>query len=436
MHNAIELNHYLLYPAGRQAAGRRYEDIMQKSTIWGVALIASAGLIFLLTSVNSFDIEVATDDPIVLPEVPEAVMEETSDEQQETSDKKQGISDDIEAQKPLENPPAVIKAVYVTSWSASSRSKMDYIIDLINTTELNAVVIDIKDFSGLVLYDVDVPKVDEYNAKEIRIIRPNTLIKQLHDNGIYVIARQTVFQDPVLALARPDLAVKNSATGGAWKDRKGLSWVDPASQDVWDYNIAIAQDAANRGFDEINFDYIRFPSDGDLSVISYPFFDTSTELKTVAMAEFFKYLNGNLNDVKTSADLFGLSTVNYDGLGIGQVIEDAYKYFDYVSPMVYPSHYANGFQGYQNPALYPYEVVNYSMETAVARLDTLRNATGNGPVVYGELRPWLQDFDLGADYTADMVRAQIRATNDADPTLGWMLWDPRNDYTLGALDSN
>ncbi len=411
---------------------------MSKSTIWGIILIASAGLIFLLTSINSFDVETSLNSgtQIELPQVPEAEIQETSDKGQETDGERQetnsGVSD-TEPQKPLENPPDVIKAVYATSWSASSQSRMDYLIDLINTTELNAIVIDIKDFSGLVLYDADVPQVDEYNAKEIRIIRINALIKRLHDNGIYVIARQTVFQDPALVAARPDLAVQNSATGGVWKDRKGISWVDPASKEVWDYNIAIAKDASSRGFDEINFDYIRFPSDGDLSVISYPFYAASTTLKTTAIGEFFKYLNANLNGVKTSADLFGLSTINYDGLGIGQMIEDAYRYFDYVAPMVYPSHYANGFQGYSNPALYPYEVVNYSMTSAVARLNTLRNATGAGPVVYGELRPWLQDFDLGADYTAEMVRAQIKAVYDADPNMGWMLWDPRNEYTKGAL---
>jgi len=409
---------------------------MSKSTTWGVILIAAAGLLFLLTSVNSFEVDRGQDNgnQVELPQVPEAEepeAEATVEEEKEAVD-----YGDIEAQEPLQDPPEVIKAVYATSWSAGSQSKMDYLIDLINTTELNAIVIDIKDYSGLVAYDTDVPQVNEYNAEEIRITRPNALIKRLHDNGIYVIARQTVFQDPALVAARPDLAVKNSATGGVWKDRKGISWIDPASKEAWDYNIAISRDAAERGFDEINFDYIRFPSDGDLSVISYPFFSASSTLKATAMAEFFKYLNSNLSDVKTSADLFGLSTVNYDGLGIGQVIENAYRYFDYVSPMVYPSHYANGFQGYANPSLYPYEVVNYSMVTAVARLDTLRNATGTGPVVYAELRPWLQDFDLGADYTADMVRAQIKATYDADPNLGWMLWDPRNNYTEGALESN
>lgn len=402
---------------------------MNRRKMWGIILIASTGLVFLLFSGNKFEVMVPPDGLIdgELPSVPEA---EPPEDQVLSSDADDG---DIGPQQPLSNPPEPIKAIYATSWSASSESKMDYLIDLINTTELNAIVIDIKDFSGLVLYDADVPEVDEYGTKEVRIQRLNALIKRLHDEGIYVIARQTVFQDPALIAARPDLGVQNNVTGGVWKDRKGLSWADPGSQEVWDYNIAIARDASNRGFDEINFDYIRFPSDGDLSVMSFNFYDINTTLKKDKIGDFFVYLRNNLDGVVISADLFGLSTINYDGLGIGQVLEDAYRNFDYVAPMVYPSHYARGFQGYQNPASYPYEVVNYSMVSATERLNTLRSATDTPPVFSG-LRPWLQDFDLGADYTADKVRAQIKAVNDADPSLGWMLWDPRNNYTKGALN--
>jgi hypothetical protein len=133
---------------------------------------------------------------------------------------KKPVSTDIENQKPLANPPAVVKALYATSWSASSAKKMTYFIDLIKSEGLNAIVIDIKDYSGLVAYDIQDPKVIEYGAKEVRMPRINTLIKRLHDEGIYVIARQTVFQDPALVKARPDLAVGSKATGGVWYDHK------------------------------------------------------------------------------------------------------------------------------------------------------------------------------------------------------------------------
>ena len=157
----------------------------------------------------------------------------------------------------------------------------------------------------------------------------------------------------------------------------------------------------------------------------------------------------SLPDVKISADLFGLSTINHDGLGIGQIIEDAYEYFDFVAPMVYPSHYAHGFIGLQNPADFPYEVVKYSMDSAVKRLKNyesriMNNATtteihdSSFMIHASRLRPWLQDFDLGADYDAEKVRAQINAVYDSassTPELvnGWMLWDPRNVYTREAL---
>ncbi len=348
---------------------------------------------------------------------------------------------DIEPQKPLANPPEIIKAVYLTGWSAGSDKKIGQIIDLIKNTELNAVVIDVKDYSGYVAYDIDLPEIKKYGAKKIMISKINSLLKKLHDENIYVIARITVFQDPILAKARPDLAVHSRARlaqnteltpSTLWSDRKKLFWIDPSSKEAWDYNIAVAKDASNRGFDELNFDYIRFASDGDLKDMIFPFWQktpSEAETKRAVIRNFFKYLREQLPDIKISADLFGLVTVQKDDLGIGQIIEDAYAYFDYVSPMVYPSHYTNGFLNYKNPAQYPYEVVKYSMEKALNRITTSTSS---------KLRPWLQDFDLGAEYDAKMVKKQIQAIYDAasstpELTNGWMLWNPANVYTRGAL---
>ena len=334
---------------------------------------------------------------------------------------------DIEPQPQLSNPPEVIKAIYATNWSAGSERKISALISLIRDTELNAIVIDIKDYSGYVGYNTELALPKQYRAVELRIPRLNTLIKRLHDEGIYVIGRISVFQDQRLALARPELALQSSSTKSVWKDHKGLSWMDTASRDVWDYNIAIAREILTRGFDEVNFDYIRFASDGALSDIIFPVWD-STTLKTHVVRNFFKYMREKLPNATISADLFGLVTVNTDGLGIGQQLEYAFPYFDAIAPMVYPSHYYKGFIGYQNPAAFPYEVVHYSMERAVARLVAYRKAQieksntassseqfaiGDLPVRqaglrFATLRPWLQDFDLGADYDAENIRAQIR----------------------------
>ena len=358
---------------------------------------------------------------------------------------------DIELQKPLRESlpagmqaPQAIKAVYSTAWSASSEKKINYFIKLIKDTELNAIVIDIKDYSGNLSYDTDVKLAEKYGAeKELKILKPNELIKKFHDAGIYVIARQTVFQDPILALARPDLALTSSSTGKQWTDNKKVMWMDSASKEVWDYNIEIAKDILARGFDEVNFDYIRFASDGNMDDIKYPVWDGKTYKRTV-MKNFFKYVRQALPDAKLSADMFGLVTLNYGDVGIGQNLDDALNYFDAIAPMVYPSHYQKGFNGFQNPADYPYEVVYKSMLEANKRLNIYKSKAQNSTsteiylVKNPQIRPWLQDFDLGATYDAAKVRAQIDATyaSATGTPVGWMLWDPSNSYTATALQED
>jgi len=391
--------------------------------IGGLAVLA--GLFFVLNQNNDL-VEISNSDNLASANVEE-----------------KNPNSDIASQKPLENPPSEIKAVYFTGWSGGSEDKIDYLINLARKTEINAVVLDVKDYSGYITYDIDIPLTKKYNSKEVKIAKINSLIKRLHDEEIYVIARISVFQDPVLAKARPDLAIISSSTGKIWLDNKKLAWIDPAAKEAWDYNIAIAKDAQNRGFDELNFDYIRFASDGNLSDMKFPFWD-EVKLKRYVMKDFFKYLRESLPDAKLSADLFGMATVAKD-FGVGQTMEDAFPYFDFIAPMVYPSHYARGFNGYQNPALYPYEIIKYSMESALQRLTSYekelveKTASSTNPglnINIPKFRPWLQDFDLGAEYTAEMVRAQIRASYDVlgSKSGGFMLWNPSNIYTIEALN--
>lgn len=341
--------------------------------------------------------------------------------------------------------PEPIKAVYATSWSASKAKYIDYLINLASTTEINAVVIDVKDYSGYVAYDTRQPEVAKYKARQIRIRNIDSLIKRLHEAGIYVIARISVFQDPVLAAARPDLAIHSRAklnalgatssifsfsTSTLWLDRQGLAWIDPASREARQYNINIAKDVASRGFDELNFDYVRFPTGGDLKDVVFPFFNATTS-KNIIIKQFFRELRLALPDTKLSVDLFGLSTISRRDLGVGQIIEDAFEYFDYVSPMLYPSHYDSGFLGYENPAEFPYEVVKYSLEKALKRISVQQELCKSRAV----LRPWLQDFSLKTAYDAEKVKAQIRAVQDATGKnfSGFMLWNSKNIYTAQAL---
>jgi hypothetical protein len=338
--------------------------------------------------------------------------------------------------------PEPLKAIYMTSWIAGTPSLRERVLRLVRETEVNAIVIDVKDDTGRITFAVEDPALLAVGSAERRIRDLRELIARLHEEQVYVIARVAVFQDPYLAAARPELAVKGK-DGSIWRDRKGLSWLDAGSREVWEYVVAIGKEAHAAGFDEINFDYVRFPSDGKISETVYPLSE-GRERREV-MREFFAYITKAFQalDIPISADVFGQITTDDNDLGIGQYLEDVLPYFDYISPMVYPSHYADGFIGLPHPAAEPYEVVRYSMDRAVERARRLEEfgpiATTTKPTIAIEdcklcqkLRPWLQDFDLGADYTAEMVRAQIKATNDAGLS-SWLLWDPGNHYTRGAL---
>lgn len=341
---------------------------------------------------------------------------------------------DIEAQKPLSDPPEVIKAIYATSQSAGNPKKIDELITLIRKAGLNAVVIDIKDYTGNVFYDSGIEDVARYKAEKILIPRVNTLIKKLHDENIYAIARIVVFQDPKLAAARPELAIKNNITGGTWKNNQGLAWIDPASEDDWKYIVELSRNASERGFDEINFDYIRFPSDGNLAAMSFPFFYQKKITEAESINEFFTYLRLNLKGIKISADVFGLTTSAKDDLGIGQIIENAYRNFDAVAPMVYPSHYAAGFLGFEEPAKHPYEVVKYAIASAVRKLDEYNKIKeapdpGTQEISNAKIRPWIQAFNMGDIYGIDKIKAQIKASDEAGG-IGWMIWNPANNYSF------
>ncbi len=352
--------------------------------------------------------------------------------------------------------PSAVKAIYMTACVAGTPSFRADLVHVIETTEINSVIIDIKDYTGSISFE---PKSDALRgawgvgcaARDMR-----EFIATLHEKGIFVIGRITVFQDPYYTSVRPDLAVKKeSDTSVVWKDYKGISFIEVGAREYWDYIVTLSKESYALGFDELNFDYIRFPSDGNMRDIYYPFSEEKVIAdpdygKAKVVRSFFAYLHNALKDtdVITSADLFGMVTTNTDDLNIGQVLEYALPYFDYVAPMVYPSHYPKHFNGYENPNHYPYGVVNFSMSQAVKRMksDTTRaRAIGGAPIASTspqlytketfdplQLRPWLQDFDYGGTYNEKEVREQIQATYDAGLT-SWMLWAPSNRYTVGAL---
>jgi len=299
------------------------------------------------------------------------------------------------------------------------------IVDLVDSSKINAVVIDIKDATGRVSFLVNDPVISDTGSPKDLIKDISGLIQTLHEKNIYVIGRISVFQDPYLTKLKPEWAIKTKSTGAVWKDRKGLSFLAPTKQDVWNYVVHLAQYSHNQGFDEINFDYIRFPSDGNISDISYP---TSAGSKSDANEQFFIHLHDEMknSEITTSADLFGLTTEARDDMGIGQVLEKALPHFDFIAPMIYPSHYPKGYQGFKNPAEKPYDVVSIAMKKGVERAVALgMDAT--------KFRPWIQDFNMGATYTAAMVQDQIRALHEQGID-SYMVWDPANTYTTEAYN--
>lgn len=317
----------------------------------------------------------------------------------------------------------VVKAIYLTAATVADEKRFNELLALVRRTELNAMVIDVKGEDGDVFYDSKVPL-----AREIGAVEPaydiRRRLRQLQEANIYTIARVVVMEDGILAKARPNLAVRNKSTGQIWRNWNGVAWVNAMRSEVWDYNVAIAKEVAELGFDEIQYDYVRFPSDGPLDQADFG--QPSTEESRVQSIKSFlgrAYKTLTPLGVFLSADLFGLTTSADDDMGIGQRIEAVANELDYICPMVYPSHYARGSYGHANPAAKPYEVITRAMQDGKPKI-----AQGRA-----RLRPWIQDFDLNdTPYTPAMVRAQIRAAEEQQ-TSGWLIWNASNRYQETAL---
>src|SRR6266540_49880 len=339
--------------------------------------------------------------------------------------------------------PFTSKALYVTAAVAANHELLMKFFDTIDRTELNTIVIDLKsdlrDDLGLIYYDSQVPIV-----KEIGSARPKmdlkAILAEAKKRGIYTIARVHIFShDNVLAEAKPEWAAKDRSTGGVFADYPGpgihYDWLDPWNRNVWDYNIQLSVEAVHLGFDEINYDYIRFPSlefaadDKDRLQLSKP--DATDEEKYANIVEMLKQSQTAINAAGAflSVDVFGVVAWEPSGL-IGQDISRMGEYTDYVCPMVYPSHFWPGAAGFDNPAQHPYEIILESMQRGAKLLDGKR----------AMLRPWLQDFTLTwvpkdqiVEYGPNEVRAQIKAMEDFGKAAGWQLYDSANQYTVEAL---
>src|SRR5208283_736188 len=316
------------------------------------------------------------------------------------------------------------KALYLSFFGIGSRKLRESALKLIEETEINALVIDVKGDRGNIVFRSSIPLATEIGAQKIIPVKDmRGLIKSLRDRGIYTIARIVVFKDNPLASAKTELAVK-SRNGLVWRDKENLAWTDPSLKKVWDYNISIAVEAAEYGFDEIQFDYMRFPDAAGLK-FSIP---NTQENRLNAITGFLMQARKALipYNVFLAADIFGYVCWNINDTLIGQKLEDLIPYLDYISPMLYPSGFRYGIPGFRNPVASPYEIVYFSLERARTRthLSAIR------------FRPWLQAFrDYAFDrrfFTGQEIRKQIDAAEKFG-AKGWMLWNPHNVYSGDGL---
>jgi hypothetical protein len=336
--------------------------------------------------------------------------------------------------------PRAVRGLYLTIHAVADQTLRGNVDRLLSETEANAVVIDVKGDRGDLSYKSAVPLAEAIGAASATTIPDiQGLLNTYRQRGVYTIARIVLFKDDRLARngasVGADVAIRDARSGDVWVDGEGLAWVDPFQSQAWDYNVALAEEAARLGFDEVQFDYIRFPTDpsrgGSVTAAQYSA-DVTPDSRVAAIAEFLRRARAAVHQhgVYLGIDTFGYTAWDDGDLGIGQELEYLAPNVDYICPMVYPSTFAAGLPGLLNfPAVVgdPYRTVNESVKRAVAKMEGQRTL----------IRPWLQYFDdypwqTRRRYDSAEIRAQIRATDEAGGS-GWMLWDPSNRFERGGL---
>ncbi|WP_297431786.1 putative glycoside hydrolase [uncultured Cetobacterium sp.] len=328
------------------------------------------------------------------------------------------------------NPRVDVKGVYLNIYTIGSAKKMERLINLANTTEINAFVIDVKDDNGVLSFEMEAPKKFGIPvSKNYPIKNIEEFMKKMKENNIYTIARIVSFKDPTYAKANPDKVIISRDTGKPYTNSDGIIWVSAHDRNLWDYNLSVAEEAAKAGFNEIQFDYVRFPaSNGGKLDAKLNYRNTKNESKPETIQKYLKYAKERLNavGVYTSADVYGQVGTFSDDMGLGQHWEAVTQVVDYISPMMYPSHYGNGAYGIAVPDAQPYKTIYHSLKDSINR-----NENVDSPAV---IRPWIQAFTAKwvkgyIPYNEKEIREQIKAMNDLGVTE-YLLWSPSNNYKI------
>ena len=333
---------------------------------------------------------------------------------------------DAQMTKDVALTPFVARALYSPSAIFEASGRLDALLDLIDKTEVNAMVIDVKETAGNLYWATDLAAAKAVGAvMEHPLFQLDELLPKLKERGIYLIARLVVMKDNTLGKARPDLAVMNATTGEPWRDYRGGIWLDPYNAGVAEYIAALAGDLADKGFDEVQLDYVRFFSDGDYATADTNLPNTQS-FRLPAIRRLFRVVSGALATKRAflSADVFPISFIATDDQGIGQRPEVIMPYVDYFSPMVYPSHYGPYTFGFANPNDHPYEVIDQTLKIMNEERAGLRMV----------IRPWIQDFGYGPfpPYSAGQVLQEMKAASD-NGAQGWMIWNAQAFFTEAAL---
>ena len=327
--------------------------------------------------------------------------------------------------------PDTLRGLYVNRWAALG-SKLKTLIEVARKTEVNALVIDVKDDRGFILYRSKVPLAREIGADTadghwMSESKLRAVLDTMIANGIYPFARIVVAKDPLLARKRLDLAIKRKADLKPWLDKNGNPWLDPHQRAVWKYAADLAREAYDLGFSEVQFDYVRFPDEKRLVAETvYPL--ANGRQRAQVIRDQLGFLRNSLKPkgIRVTADVFGLTATDTTDMGIGQRWEMFVDQVDVVLPMVYPSHFARGTYRLRSPNAHPYKTIDNALKDVIARSKPVAHAA--------KIIPWYQDFTLGPPrYGPAQIRAQKKAGYD-NGFQSWILWNPKSNYTVAALE--